>query len=313
VPNTITSLHVPSISNWSKSWQLSDPTGHAANRNRPNNFGGGNADSSLLPLVLSRLPRLAHLSVSLALPGPDPALSTLVLLVPAFPLLKSLSITCGCLHATADHLLPTLIRAMAPTLTSFGITLPPHIIPLEVIAETSRALASAPNLTNSHIAVNMYQCLSTHTGWSRVPHLTSLTLGVIPELVPSAVLLVHLKMWKRLHTLTIHDLSAASLDTLLGVLHDRVRSVTVTSAKKDRGLLMADNDGDDDDRCCRARPHFLPCTSLHGGISVAGVRAAVLRRFPDCRSCTSSAVSLNTESASASSHDNVLNIRLRRP
>jgi hypothetical protein len=198
---------------------------------------------------------------------------------------------------------------MAPTLTTFSIALSPHIIPVEVISQTSCALASVPKLADTHIAVHMYQCLSTRTGWSVVPHLTSLSLGTIPDLSPSSVLLAHLKLWTELRTLIIYDVASADcLDAVLGALHDRVYAIIVSSKPISHGLLSKHRDSN---TIC-GDLEFTPRVRNSGGIDAREVKSVVESRFlhVSCRGIATD-VLFDSHFASTFSHKNNLTIRLR--
>jgi hypothetical protein len=153
------------------------------------------AQPCLLP-ILSRLPGLTTLSVSLAAPGPDPALSDLPDILSArpdlpyrrfLPNLNKLIVTSTgpYLHPDAQHILPVLLRALSKCIVQFSIVLPPRIIPADFIADILGILAEAPLLQEARLTLPFYNFLLSQPGYSAIPHLKSLTLGAIS--FPSAL------------------------------------------------------------------------------------------------------------------------------
>jgi hypothetical protein len=139
--------------------------------------------------ILSRLPGLTTLSLSLAAPGPDPAVFDLPALIAAringpdhfLSNLSKLVVTATgpYLHPDAQQLLPLLLRAMSGSIAHFSIVLPPRIIPTDFISDVLDVLGRASSLRDVCLTLPFYNFLSCQPGYSPTPHLKSLTLGAI--------------------------------------------------------------------------------------------------------------------------------------
>lgn len=147
--------------------------------------------SSCLGAVLACFPRLRRLSVSMASPGPHPAIAQLVDILSCEPLEQSVaswtlqelvvSATGRSLHPDAQRAIPALLQCLSKDLIIFSLVMPPSIVPTSFITQVCNILGDCKQLRECHLTVPHYDFLSSNDGYSRLPHLTSLTLGTLPE------------------------------------------------------------------------------------------------------------------------------------
>jgi hypothetical protein len=195
-----------------------------------------------LTSILSRLPRVRHLSISLSIP--HESLLYFLLGRAASPLcnlvqIRQLSVSASTTrHLCRDSqvLVPALLRATAQSLEQFSLSLPPAILPADFVSSLASVLTDSPRLRATILALPSYAALPGQPAYSVIPCLTQLTIGLVPsrsrhgmhdESRTKSALFQHLSCWKTLQTLFILSIEKAEMATLFEVLENRMSSVEV--------------------------------------------------------------------------------------